>query len=120
LPRVHSRPLVTRELARPYAQQKSTLTWGSWLAGILAIGIGFIILIERNVRMRQLAQLKERFAADLHDELGADLHTIGLLCDLAKESIDSPLKVDKTVGSHPNFLRTQRSRRALLHQHAGS
>jgi len=97
------RPLVTRELSRRYAQQKSTLTWVSWLAGILAIGIGFIILIERNVRMRQLAQLKERFAADLHDELGADLHTIGLLCDLAKESIDSPERLIKLLDRTRTF-----------------
>lgn len=97
------RPAVTRELARRYAKQKSMLTWVSWLAGILGIGIGFIILIERNVRMRQLAQLKERFAADLHDELGADLHTIGLLCDLAKESIDSPERLIKLLDRTRTF-----------------
>jgi signal transduction histidine kinase len=34
--------------------------------------------------------MKERFAADLHDELGANLHTIGLLSDLAEESAVSP------------------------------
>ena len=33
--------------------------------------------------------MKDRFAADLHDELGANLHTIGLLSDLAKEAVDS-------------------------------
>lgn len=97
------RPLVASELARRYAKQKSTLTWVSWLAGILAIGIGFIILIDRNIRMRQLAQLKERFAADLHDELGADLHTIGLLCDLAKESTDSPERLVKLLDRTRTF-----------------
>ena len=96
-------PLVAAELARRYAKQKSTLTGVSWLAGILAIGIGFIILIERNIRLRQLAQLKERFAADLHDELGADLHTIGLLCDLAKESIDSPERLVKLLDRTRTF-----------------
>lgn len=97
------RPLVAAELVRRYAKQKSTLTAVSWLAGILAIGIGFIILIERNVRLRQLAQLKERFAADLHDELGADLHTIGLLCDLAKESTDSPERLVKLLDRTRTF-----------------
>ena len=33
--------------------------------------------------------MRERFAADLHDELGANIHTIGLLGDLARDT-DSP------------------------------
>jgi signal transduction histidine kinase len=84
------RPLIAAELSQRYIQQKTNLIQVSWLAGVLAAGIGFTILVDRNVRMRQLAELKERFAADLHDELGADLHTIGLLCDLAKDSTASP------------------------------
>ena len=66
-----------------------------WVAALLAAGIGFTFLIDRITRLRQIARIKERLAADLHDELGANLHTIGLLCDLAKEKVDSR---EKAIG----------------------
>lgn len=84
------RPRVARELSARYARQKTQLRLLGWLAAILAAGIGFTFLFDRIVRMRQLAHIRERFAADLHDELGANLHTIGMLSDLAEESKDSP------------------------------
>lgn len=84
------RPALTSELARRYAQQKTNMHRLAWLAALLAAGIGFTILIDRMLRMRQIAKIRERFAADLHDELGANLHTIGLLSDLAEEAQDSP------------------------------
>ena len=83
------RPLVTDELNHRYARQKTNLNRMSWLAALLGAGIGFTILIDRNLRMRQQTRIKERFAADLHDELGANLHTIGMLGDLAREAVDS-------------------------------
>lgn len=87
------RPYVAEELNRRYSQQKVHLTWLTWLAVLLAVGIGVTIMIDRVVRMRQLANLKERFAADLHDELGANLHVIGLLGDLAQAAVGSPEKL---------------------------
>ncbi|MDF7806324.1 hypothetical protein P4E94_02670 [Pontiellaceae bacterium B12219] len=83
------RPRIATELTRRYAAQKKHLHRMSWLTALFAAGIGFTILIDRNIRMRQLTRIKERFAADLHDELGANLHTIGMLGDLAREAIDS-------------------------------
>ena len=44
----------------------------------------------RLLRNRQLNRHRQRIAADLHDELGADLHTIGLLSDLSKQALDTP------------------------------
>lgn len=76
------RPLVAAELATRYARQKQTLRRMIGLATLLAVGIGFTLLIDRIRQLRKLAQLKERFSADLHDELGANLHTIGLLSQL--------------------------------------
>ena len=38
----------------------------------------------------------ERFAADLHNELGANIHTIGLLSDAATDAQDS--KEEWTMG----------------------
>lgn len=80
------RPVVEAARQRAYAQQKVRLQWVSWLAAILAVGILIIVLIERIIHLRQIAQIKERFAADLHDELGANVHTIGLLSDAAQDS----------------------------------
>ena len=84
------RPALAAELERRYARQKTNMNRLAWLAALLAAGIGFTILIDRMLRMRQIVKIRERFAADLHDELGANLHTIGLLSDLAEEAQDSP------------------------------
>ncbi|MEM7313720.1 MAG: ATP-binding protein, partial [Planctomycetota bacterium] len=72
------------------AQQSSRLAWVTWLAVALAVGIAITIGINRVVQIRQLTAMKERFAADLHDELGANIHVIGILSDLARDSGDSP------------------------------
>ena len=94
---VNERPLVAAELNRRYARQKIMLQVFIWLTVLLVVGIGFIILIGRTRRIRQVSRIKERFAADLHDELGANLHTIGLLSDLSKELIHSPDKLGKLL-----------------------
>jgi signal transduction histidine kinase len=57
-----------------------------WLATLLAAGIGFTVLIDRILRMRQIGRIKDRFAADLHDELGANIHAIGMLNEIAKDA----------------------------------
>ncbi len=85
-----ARPAIATEVEHLYARQKTNLNRLGWLAGLLAGGIVFIILLERNKRMRQISRIRERLAADLHDELGANLHTIGLLSDLAADAGDSP------------------------------
>lgn len=77
------RPIITAELETRYSRQKTNLIRLSWLAGILGAGIAFTILIDRVIRLRQVARIKERFAADLHDELGANVHSIGMLSDVA-------------------------------------
>jgi signal transduction histidine kinase len=105
------RPLVITELRRRYARQKVHLTWVTWLAVLLAVGIGFTILIDRMVRMRQVAKIRNRFAADLHDELGANLHVIGLLGDLAQAAVDSPEKL-KSIHQRIRIM-TERSGTAV-------
>ena len=87
------RPVITRELDLRHLRQKTNLNRLGWLAVILAAVIVSIILIERIRRMRQIARIRERLAADLHDELGANLHTIGLLSDLAADAGDSPTEM---------------------------
>ncbi|MDF7799091.1 histidine kinase [Pontiellaceae bacterium B1224] len=91
------RPHVAKELNRRYDQQKINLRITRWLAAALAVGIVISSLIGRIMRMRQKSKLQERFAADLHDELGADLHTIGLLSDLAGEPLSDPRELSRLL-----------------------
>ena len=81
------RPLVAAELKRRYARQQTILRLMIWLAALLAVVIGFIILIDRMLRQRAIFRTRERIAANLHDELGANLHTIGLFGDLANQEV---------------------------------
>lgn len=87
------RPLVAEELSRRYASQKAALERMGWLAALLAGGIVLVILIDRIVRLRQVARIRNRLAADLHDELGADFHSIGLMSDMAERAKDSPAEL---------------------------
>ncbi|WP_018970820.1 histidine kinase [Rubritalea marina] len=84
------KPLIEAELELRYARQTKILNRTGWLAVLLGAGIIVTILIERLNRVRQVTQIRERLAADLHDELGANIHTIGLLSDLASETEDDP------------------------------
>lgn len=83
------RPLILAEIGQRYAQQKLNLRIMTWLLAVAGVVICITILVGRNIRIKQAAQIKERFAADLHDELGANLHTISLLSDLARDSVDA-------------------------------
>ncbi len=91
------RPVVAAELNRRYLHQKKNLTRMKWVAAALTAAVVITILIEWILRMNQAARLRKRFAADLHDELGANLHAIGLLGDLAKEAVNSPDELMETV-----------------------
>lgn len=87
------RPRVAEELNRRYARQKETLVWLSWLVVGLAAMTVIIVLADRMIRQRVVFNTRERIAADLHDELGANLHAIGLLGDLALAATDAPGKL---------------------------
>lgn len=82
------RPLVKAALNDGYARQKTNLQRMYWLATLLAAGIAFTILINLILRQRTVIRTRERIAANLHDELGANLHAIGLLGDIAKKIVD--------------------------------
>ncbi|MGI9471383.1 MAG: histidine kinase [Rubripirellula sp.] len=84
------RPLVAAELNHRYQSQKANVRRLSWLAGLLAVIAIGTIWVERTIRQRAVFRTRERIAADLHDELGANLHAIGLLGDLAQAAVDSP------------------------------
>ena len=107
------RPIVLAELNNRYARQKTYLTLLGWLAALLAAGIVFTVLIFRFFSMRQVAGIKEQLAADLHDEVGADLHTIRLLSDMAEEARNSP---EELTSLHRRIRRvTEQSSAAVRH-----
>ncbi|MEJ6581525.1 MAG: histidine kinase dimerization/phosphoacceptor domain-containing protein, partial [Akkermansiaceae bacterium] len=91
------RPVVTAQLTERYGQQKINLNLMFWLAAVLIAGIGFLILYYRRRSRRQEVRIRERISANLHDSLGANLHAIGLLGDLAKEAVDEPEELIDTV-----------------------
>ncbi|WP_411825881.1 sensor histidine kinase [Luteolibacter sp. AS25] len=83
------RPPVAAAIKIGYSKQKEKMTRMYWLIVLLAAGIIFTFLVDRIMGMRAIAKIRERIAADMHDELGANLHTIGLLSDSAQASQDS-------------------------------
>lgn len=77
-----------------YMRQKVILSWMRWIVALAVVGSGFVILYSRMQAIRKEAMIRERIAANLHDELGANLHSIGILSDLARESITTPEPLD--------------------------
>ncbi|WP_162030915.1 MULTISPECIES: hypothetical protein [unclassified Lentimonas] len=83
-------PRVQAELTQRYRHQKAQLRIMGWLITALIAAVIIVFLISHNLRLRQFSSLKKRIAADLHDELGANIHTIGLLSDAAQVAHESP------------------------------
>lgn len=108
----NERPFVAAELDVRYDRQQRLLQIMTWLAVIFAAGIIITVLIDRILRMREVARLKQRFAADLHDELGANLHSIGLVSDAAEDA--ESVEEWKTLSQRIRQL-TERSGTAVRH-----
>ncbi len=83
------RPLVVAELSLRHVAQQTKLRRMIWLAASLGAIIVIGFLIERLFYLKKMEKMRTRFAADLHDELGANLHTIALLSDAATAAHDS-------------------------------
>jgi signal transduction histidine kinase len=81
------RPLVVAELNQRYERQKANLHLLAWAVALLTAGSIITILIGKVLRQRAVFRTRERIAANLHDELGANLHAIGLFGDLAKQEV---------------------------------
>jgi signal transduction histidine kinase len=99
------RPLVEQELNQRYVQQKANLNRMIWLAVLLGGGILITILVDRMLRMREAANIRERFAADLHDELGANIHTMGLLGDVALNAMHSPGRLEDVLQRNQELIK---------------
>lgn len=88
------RPVVAAELTQRYGRQKANLARLGGLTVVLVLGVVAMVLVNRIRQQRAIAQTRKRIAADLHDELGADLHAVGLLSDLAQTARTSPDRLD--------------------------
>ena len=88
------RPRVAAELYQHYTRQKILLSRLGWLSIMLVLIAVVIVLVDRILRQRAIHQVRKRIAADLHDELGADLHAIGLMSDLARAAKTTPEKLE--------------------------
>lgn len=87
--------VLEREHAALQAQRTARLAWLhdlAWRVGIalaaLALALPTVFLIRNSVRrLRELRQLRERIARDLHDEVGSNLAGIALL---SREAAKAP------------------------------
>jgi signal transduction histidine kinase len=91
------RPFILENLNQLYGRQRANLQLVSWLLALLIVATIIIILVDRIIRQRAIHRTREHIAADLHDELGANIHAIGLLGDLAQAAKASPDKLDRLL-----------------------
>ena len=83
------KPVLEKEVLNRYQKQGRQFTIFGWLAVLLVIGLVGGLWWERKARTAQVERIKKRFVADLHDEVGANLHAIGLLSDVMRGRVKS-------------------------------
>lgn len=106
------RPELLAQINRHYLRQKKNFRLLVVITIVLVAIIACSVLYYRSARQRQEAAVRERIAANLHDELGANLHAIGLLGDLAKDAVDSREDLIETVTRIRSL--TERTGRAAI------
>lgn len=87
------RPRVADELNRRYLRQRMNVRALAALVALLLLGAICAFFIERSLRQKAIAKTRDQIAADLHDELGANVSAIGLLSELVQNVADSPEKL---------------------------
>lgn len=85
------------ELSKRYASQRTLLRWVTIAAVCFLLLIVFMVPYYRMLSYRKEVRIRERIAANLHDELGANLHAIGMLGDVAERSVQSPKRLIESV-----------------------
>lgn len=72
----------------------SRLMRAALVGGLAGVG-GILIAVRRSrrARQRELERLRKRIAADLHDEIGSNLGSIALLCEMGQRRNPDPERV---------------------------
>lgn len=87
------RPQVEQILKERYARQRTILNQLIWVIVVIILLAVFLTVLMRLMAQRSIQRTRERIAADLHDEIGANLHAIGLLSDLSQNARENPEKL---------------------------
>ena len=90
-------PLLRKALADAYRSQSEMIQRLTWLSLLLVAVVVAIIAVERAIRQRAIFRTREQIAADLHDELGANLYALALYGDLATDNIGHPEKLSGLI-----------------------
>lgn len=89
------RVLVEAQLERDIQELNQRL----WVFACVSAGVVLVVVsVLLKLRFDHLAELKKlrlRIAADLHDELGTNLHVIGMMSDLINRDRHSPEKISR-------------------------
>ncbi len=91
-------PRLRQALSDAYRNQSLLIQQLTWLSLLLVAVVVAVIAIERVIRQRAIFRTREQIAADLHDELGANLHALALYGDLAAEHVGRPEKLTSLIG----------------------
>ena len=91
-------PLLRTALADAYQRQSAMIQRLTWLSLLLVATVVAVVAGERAIRQRAIFKTREQIAADLHDELGANLHALALYGDLAADNIERPVKLSDLIG----------------------
>jgi signal transduction histidine kinase len=90
------RDSVLAGLERKVRQTGLVLGYGGGGLGLLAAtGVGWLLVRQRTLRRRAVAQLRDQIARDLHDDLGSNLGGIVLLSEMgSRHSVDGQARED--------------------------
>jgi two-component system, NarL family, sensor histidine kinase UhpB len=75
----------------------------------LVIVFGIIIVTVRNRRIRQLHNIRNNIADDLHDDIGSTLSSISIMSELAKEKSPEALPLLNAISEHTSAIQENMS-----------
>lgn len=85
------------KISRRYEVQKQIVRWLIVFAVLMILLVLFLVSYYRMRNLKNEVHIRERIAANLHDELGANLHAIGMLGDVAERSLNTPERLVESV-----------------------
>ena len=91
------RPKLHKKLNELYSKQALYISSLFWTVMLLIVLLILIYVILKYIQNDQIKTIKHRITADLHDELGANIHAIRLLTDMAQQSIGEQKKISSLL-----------------------